>query len=167
MNLAWTGDELSSGQAKVDTQTDTHTHTDAGNDNTRRPKGPRVKNCSALGHEILIHAAHLAMFLWHRHGGINHIPNDSTRNDQCPGHDMDRTLVIMMIKLQKTNTRSCCGALQGVSSHSPLWRGQGSKSASLTCQFSYRDHKNAFSIISQHSYGLVIELLSPRRQRPI
>ena len=24
-------------------QTDTHTHKDAGNDNTRRPKGPRVK----------------------------------------------------------------------------------------------------------------------------
>ena len=37
------GDELSHGQAKVDTHTDRHTHTDVGNDNTRRPKGPRVK----------------------------------------------------------------------------------------------------------------------------
>ena len=25
------------------THTDTHTHTDAGDDNTRRPKGPQVK----------------------------------------------------------------------------------------------------------------------------
>ena len=126
-----------------------------------------IKHCSALGHETLICAAYLSMFLGHIHGGISHIPNDSTRNDQCPGHDMDRTLVLMMIKLQKTNTRSCSGALQGVSSHSPLWRGLGSKSASLTCQFSYRNHRDAFSLISQHSYGLVIELLSPRRQRPI
>ena len=35
--LAWTGPELSRGQAS-DWHTDRHTHTDAGNDNTRRPK---------------------------------------------------------------------------------------------------------------------------------
>ena len=35
--LAWTGPELSRGQAS-DWHTDIHTHTDAGNDNTRRPK---------------------------------------------------------------------------------------------------------------------------------
>ena len=39
--LAWTGHELSCGQASdwhKHERTDTHTHTDAGNDNTRRPK---------------------------------------------------------------------------------------------------------------------------------
>ena len=35
--LAWTGDELSRGQAS-DYRTRTDTQTDAGNDNTRRPK---------------------------------------------------------------------------------------------------------------------------------
>ena len=35
--LAWTADELLHGQAD-DWRTDTHTHTHAGNDNTRRPK---------------------------------------------------------------------------------------------------------------------------------
>ena len=47
MILAGTCDELSLGKAKVDRHTDTHTythsHTGTGNDNTRRPKGPRVK----------------------------------------------------------------------------------------------------------------------------
>ena len=47
--LAWTGPELSPGQASdwhTDRQTDTHTHThtDAGNDNTRRPKLASGKN---------------------------------------------------------------------------------------------------------------------------
>ena len=41
MILAGTWDELSSGQAKVDTQIQTHPET--GDDNTRRPKGPQVK----------------------------------------------------------------------------------------------------------------------------
>ena len=43
--LAWTGTELSRGQAS-DWHTDrqTHTHTDAGNDNTRRPKLASGKN---------------------------------------------------------------------------------------------------------------------------
>ena len=43
--LAWTGPELSRGQAS-DWHTDrqTHTHTDAGNDNTRRPKLASGKN---------------------------------------------------------------------------------------------------------------------------
>ena len=39
--LAWTGPELLRGQTRdwqTDRQTDWHTHTDAGNDNTRRPK---------------------------------------------------------------------------------------------------------------------------------
>ena len=39
--LAWTGPELSRGQAtdwRTDTHTRTHTHTDAGDDNTRRPE---------------------------------------------------------------------------------------------------------------------------------
>ena len=40
--LAWTGLELSRGKQVIDTQTDTHTrthtYTDAGDDNTRRPK---------------------------------------------------------------------------------------------------------------------------------
>ena len=40
--LAETGDELSRGQAR-DWRTDTHTQTDAGNDNTRRPKLPSGK----------------------------------------------------------------------------------------------------------------------------
>ena len=45
--LAWTGPELSRGQASdwhTDRQTDTHTHTDTGNDNTRRPKLASGKN---------------------------------------------------------------------------------------------------------------------------
>ena len=43
--LAETGHELSRGQAKGwRTRTDTHTHTDAGNDNTRRPKLASGKN---------------------------------------------------------------------------------------------------------------------------
>ena len=36
--LAWTGDELSRGQSWWRTSGGTHTQTDAGNDNTRRPK---------------------------------------------------------------------------------------------------------------------------------
>ena len=49
--LAWTGPELSPGQASdwhTDRQTDTHTHThtDAGNDNTRKPKLASGKNAS-------------------------------------------------------------------------------------------------------------------------
>ena len=43
--LAWTDDELSCGQAEGwRTRTDTHTQTDAGNDNTRRPKLASGKN---------------------------------------------------------------------------------------------------------------------------
>ena len=41
--LAWMGPELSRGQAS-DWHTDWHTHTDAGNDNTRRPKLASGKN---------------------------------------------------------------------------------------------------------------------------
>ena len=44
MILAWTGEELSRGQTR-DWHTDRHTHTDAGNDNTRRPKLASGKNC--------------------------------------------------------------------------------------------------------------------------
>ena len=49
MILAWTGDELSRGQAsayRTHRQTDRRTHkqTDAGNDNTRRPKLASGKN---------------------------------------------------------------------------------------------------------------------------
>ena len=53
--LAWTGPELSRGQASdwhTDRQTDRHTHTDAGNDNTRRPKLASGKNDS---HQIYQH----------------------------------------------------------------------------------------------------------------
>ena len=42
--LAWTGDELSRGQAGVDAHTRTNTQTDAGNDNTWRPKLASGKN---------------------------------------------------------------------------------------------------------------------------
>ena len=50
VNLAWTGPELSRGQAS-DWRTDTHTQTDAGNDNTWRPKlASGKKNLSALTH---------------------------------------------------------------------------------------------------------------------
>ena len=45
--LAWTGPELSRGQASDwhrQTDRQTHTHTDAGNDNTRRPKLASGKN---------------------------------------------------------------------------------------------------------------------------
>ena len=47
--LAWTGPELSRGQAS-DWHTDwhTHRHTDAGNDNTRRPNLASGKNCWSL-----------------------------------------------------------------------------------------------------------------------
>ena len=44
--LAWTGPELSHGQASdwhTDWHTHTNTHTDAGDDNTRRPKLPSGK----------------------------------------------------------------------------------------------------------------------------
>ena len=41
--LAWKGDEISRGQAR-DWRTDGHTQTDAGNDNTRRPKLASGKN---------------------------------------------------------------------------------------------------------------------------
>ena len=54
--LAWTGPQLSRGQASdwhTDRQTDrqTHTHTDAGNDNTRRPKLASGKNLNI--HKIM------------------------------------------------------------------------------------------------------------------
>ena len=43
--LAWTDDELSRGQAGGwRTRTDTHTQTDEGNDNTRKPKLASGKN---------------------------------------------------------------------------------------------------------------------------
>ena len=56
--LAWTGPELSPGQASdwhTDRQTDTHTHThtDAGNDNTRRPKLASGKNLISIMMERL------------------------------------------------------------------------------------------------------------------
>ena len=51
MMLAWTSGELSRGQARVwytHTDTRTHRHTDAGNDNTRRPKLASGKNATRL-----------------------------------------------------------------------------------------------------------------------
>ena len=45
--LAWTGDKLSRGQAS-DYRTMTYTQTDAGNDNTRRPKQALGKNCQCV-----------------------------------------------------------------------------------------------------------------------
>ena len=42
--LAWMGDELLCGQAGVDAHIRTHTQTDAGKDNTRRPKLASGKN---------------------------------------------------------------------------------------------------------------------------
>ena len=58
--LAWTGPELSPGQASdwhTDRQTDTHTHThtDAGNDNTRRPKLASGKNDNIMTLEHFPH----------------------------------------------------------------------------------------------------------------
>ena len=50
--LAWRGDELWSRQTRdwhTDRQTDTHTHTDEGNDNTRRPKLASGKNSWVAG----------------------------------------------------------------------------------------------------------------------
>ena len=49
--LAWTRPELSCGHASdwhTDRQTDRHTHTDIGNDNTRRPKLASGKNDQSL-----------------------------------------------------------------------------------------------------------------------
>ena len=50
--LAGTCDELSLGQAKFDRHTDTDTHTDTGDDNTHRPKGPRVKTETIKASEL-------------------------------------------------------------------------------------------------------------------
>ena len=53
--LAWTGDELSRGQASdYRTNGRTDTQTDAGNDNTRRPKLASGKNHSWGFHETLL-----------------------------------------------------------------------------------------------------------------
>ena len=53
--LAWTGDELSRGQAR-DWRTDGHTQTDAGNDNTRRPK-------LASGKKVIFHDSVMFYYL--------------------------------------------------------------------------------------------------------
>ena len=50
--LAWTGPELSRGQAS-DWHTETHTHRDAGNDNTRRPKLASGKNEAIVIYETV------------------------------------------------------------------------------------------------------------------
>ena len=55
--LAWTGPELSCGQASdwhTDRQTDRHTHTDAGNNNTRWPKLASGKKLSHRGVTIQV-----------------------------------------------------------------------------------------------------------------
>ena len=63
--LAGTGSELSHGQAsdwQTDRQTDRHTHTDAGNDNTRRPNLASGKNDTVSGFQNNLFANHAMHF---------------------------------------------------------------------------------------------------------
>ena len=84
--LAWTSEELSRGQTS-DWHTDRHTHTDAGNDNTRRPW---VKNYSSCHMTKAISV--LCTVLWSR----SHIGQDM-KSISNTGHHVPRKCVIKEI----------------------------------------------------------------------
>ena len=80
MILAWTGPALSRGQAsdwRTDGLTDTYTHTNAGNDNTRRPKLASGEMTSEMQNKSLFGqlCAYLMSCNIHRRAYPRYLPN--------------------------------------------------------------------------------------------